>query len=95
MSAAEFSGFISDAACGWNNARNDPHAKECARVCVKQGWAPVLVADGKFDAYKIANTDKAMPFVGEYVRIAGKLEGTTLTIASIRLASPPPPPAKK
>jgi hypothetical protein len=94
LSGAEFSGYVSDAACGWNNARDDPHAKECARQCVRQGWAPVLVPDGKYDAVRIANKDKAAAFVGEHVTIQGRLDGGTLTIASIR-ASAPPPTAKK
>ena len=43
VSAAEMKGYISDAACGWNNARNAKDAKECAQKCVKAGWDPVFV----------------------------------------------------
>ena len=56
-SAAEMKGYISDAACGWNNARPGNPAKECAQKCVKGGWDPVFVRDGDFNAYKIP--DKA------------------------------------
>ena len=40
---AEMKGYISDAACGWNNARPGNPAKECAQKCVKGGWDPVFV----------------------------------------------------
>lgn len=87
--AADFAGYISDAACGRNNARNDPHAKKCAQMCVKEGWDPVLVADGRADIVVIANKAKAAPFAGEYVKVSGDLAGDKLTIRTIRMAPAP------
>ena len=86
-SATDWTGYISDAACGWNNARNTKGVKECARACVKAGWEPVFVPDGGMDAYKLADKGKqALPFVGEKVRITGTRKGDIVTIQKIRLA---------
>jgi hypothetical protein len=82
---ADWNGYISDAACGWNNARNTKEAKECARVCVKAGWEPVFVPDGGMDAYKFSDKGKqALPFVGEKVRITGTRKGGVVTVQKIR-----------
>ena len=81
---AEMTGYISDAACGWNNARPGAEARECARRCVKGGWDPVLIVDGKTESLKIAQKDKALPFVGEHVAIQGKVTGGAVSIVSIR-----------
>lgn len=91
---AEFQGWISDAACGWNNARATPEAKDCAVKCVRQGWAPVFVQDGRMDAFKLADKAPAMKFVGDHVAVSGTLKGDLLTIQSIR-PSPAPKPASK
>lgn len=95
LAAAEFQGWISDAACGWNNARTAPEAKECAVKCVRQGWAPVFVQDGRMDAFKLADKAPAMKFVGDHVAVSGELKGDVLTIRSIRPTAPPPPAQKK
>ncbi len=83
-SAAEMKGYISDAACGWNNARPGKEAKECAQKCVKGGWDPVFVRDGDFNAYKIPDKAKVMAFVGERVVVTGKIEGDRVTVQGIR-----------
>lgn len=89
LPAAELAGYISDEACGWNNAREGKEAKECARVCVKAGWPPVFVLDGGMKAYKIpakADRDKVMPFVGDHVAIDGEIKGENLVVRAVRLA---------
>lgn len=89
VSGAELLGYISDEACGWNNARPGKEAKECARVCVKGGWPPVFVQDGGMKAYKIpeqAGRDKVMAFVGDHVAITGEIKGETVTVRAVRLA---------
>ena len=60
-SAAEMTGYISDAACGWNNARPGKEAKECAQKCVKAGWDPVFILNGKADAIKIREKARRCP----------------------------------
>lgn len=94
LPGAEFQGWISDAACGWNNARPGPEAKDCAVKCVRQGWAPVFVQDGRMEAFKLADKAPAMKFVGEHVAVTGELKGDVLAIKSIR-PSPAPKPAPK
>lgn len=89
-SGAELLGYVSDEACGWNNAREGKEAKECARVCVhKGGWPPVFVLDGGMKAYKIpakAERDRVMPFVGDHVAIVGEIKGENVVVRSVRLA---------
>lgn len=90
--AAEMAGYISDAPCGWNNARPGKEAKECALKCVRAGWDPVFVRDGQMGHVSIGNKKAVMPFVGDHVTITGEWKGDVLTVQKIRL-SPPPPPA--
>ena len=82
--AGEFTGYISDAACGWNNARSSPEAKECARKCVNVGWDPVFVRDGEMNTFKISDKRAVLAFVGEHVAIEGQLKGDTVTVRKIR-----------
>ncbi|MBY0504766.1 MAG: hypothetical protein K2X03_12705 [Bryobacteraceae bacterium] len=94
LSAAEIQGYISDAACGWNNARPGKEAQECARKCVEAGWPPVLVRDGGMSVFKIedkAERAAVRPFVGEHVTITGVITGENLRVTKIRKS---PAPAK-
>ena len=97
LAAAEFNGYISDEACGWNNARPGKEAKECARKCVDAGWPPVFVRDGGVVMYKIENKAErasVQPFVGEHVTIEGEISGETLRVKRVR-KSPAPVAAAK
>lgn len=85
LCAAEMKGYISDAACGWNNARSTKEAKECAQKCVKAGWDPVFVRDGDMKAYKVIQKQKVMSLVGERVALTGKLDAETVNVTSVRL----------
>ena len=92
LAAADLTGYISDAACGWNNAREGKEARECAEVCVKAGWPPVFVLDGGMKVFKISaepDRKKVMPFVGVHVTVTGELKGEELRVERVR-ASPPP-----
>jgi hypothetical protein len=82
--SAQMTGYISDAACGWNNARATKEARECAQKCVKVGWDPVFVRDGQMDVLKVADKSKVLPYVGDHVTINAERKGDTLTIKSIR-----------
>ena len=90
FTAAEIQGYISDSACGWNNARPGKEAQECARKCVDAGWPPVLVRDGGMSVFKIDDKAIALPFVGEHVTITGEISGETVTIKKIRKSPAPP-----
>jgi hypothetical protein len=78
--AAQFKGFVEDQKCSKNPEMKGDAA--CAKSCIKGGSPAVLVTeDGK--VYKIANQDKIVPHAGENVTIKGKLDGDTITIASV------------
>jgi hypothetical protein len=81
---AELRGFISDEACGWNNARATKEAKECAQKCVRAGWAPVFIRDGDTTAYKVSDKTRVMPFVGDHVVITGTLGKDSVTVVKVR-----------
>src|SRR5918993_5051364 len=82
--AAEIPGYISDAACGWNNARPGKEARECAQKCVKLGgWPPVFVKDGQMEVLKINDKKLVMPYVGEHVSIVGTVKGDTLIVKTV------------
>ncbi len=86
--ASEMAGYISDAPCGWNNARPGKEAKECAQKCVRAGWDPVFVPDGQMNAYKISNKAAVMPYVGDHVVVLGELKNDTLILKKIGPAPP-------
>ena len=99
LAASEIQGYISDEACGWNNARPGKEAQECARKCVDAGWPPVLVRDGGVVVFKIvdkAERASVMPFVGAHVTITGEISGETVRIQKIRKSpAPASAPASK
>ena len=91
---AQMTGYISDAACGWNNARPGPEAKECAVKCVKAGWNPVFVRDGQMEVLKVNDNAKVLNFVGEHVTITGQIRSGILTISTIRRSAARPSPKR-
>lgn len=87
--SAEMSGYISDAACGWNNARPGKEAKECATKCVQGGWDPVFVKDGQMDVLKIKDKKAVLPYVGDHVVLVGVIKGDTVAVTKIRKTAKP------
>lgn len=83
--AAEWTGTVSDAKCAAKHADASEKSMACVNACVKGGQAPVLVVDGK--VYKIDNKDKVTEHLGHKVTVSGKLEGETITIDSVKMAS--------
>jgi len=81
--AAEVTGYISDAKCGAKGS-SEAHAK-CAETCVKGGSAAVFVSEGK--VYKIDNDDQAKvaDHVGHKVTIDGKIDGDTIKVESVKM----------
>lgn len=82
--AAEMKGWISDAACGWNNARNTKEAKECVRACLKNGFAAVFIKDGDMNSYPVPEQAKVLPFAGERVAVTGKIVDGKLVVQKVR-----------
>jgi hypothetical protein len=85
--AGQMTGYISDAACGWNNARPGKEAKECAVKCVRAGWDPVFVPDGQAETFKVSDKAKVLPYVGEHVVLVGELKGGLVAVKSVRRSS--------
>lgn len=84
-SAAEWTGYISDAACAAKSvakAESADHAG-CAAGCAKKGGDLVLVSGGK--VMKIANRDKVADHAGHKVTVTGKLDGETITVDSVKM----------
>ncbi|HEY3823033.1 MAG TPA: DUF5818 domain-containing protein [Bryobacteraceae bacterium] len=81
LMAENFKGVVMDEKCSGISAMRSN--VECIQKCIKDGSPAVLVtAEGK--VYKIANQDKILPSAGKNVTVDGKLEGDTITVASIK-----------
>ena len=83
-SAAEITGYVSDAKCAKDPAKveSDAHAA-CAQACAKKGAALVFVSGGK--VYKIDEQTKVQEHVGHKVTITGNIEGETLKVDNVRM----------
>jgi len=82
--ADEWTGYISDAKCGAKGNSAD-HA-ECAKSCIKNGSAAVLVADGK--VYALDKQADAKKLAGEKVVLKGTAskDGKSIKVDSIEKA---------
>jgi hypothetical protein len=74
-----WTGYISDAHCG-AKGNNDGHA-DCAKKCVKNGYAPVFVVGDK--VYTISDPKKVSKYVGDKVTITGTIAGEAIDIEKI------------
>lgn len=83
-SAAEMTGYISDAKCAKDPAKaeSDAHAG-CAQGCAKKGAALVFVSGGK--VYKVDDQAKVQDHAGHKVTINGKVDGDTLKVDSVKM----------
>jgi hypothetical protein len=83
-SAAEMTGYISDAKCAKDPAKveSDAHAG-CAQGCAKKGSALVFVSQGK--VYKIEDQSKVTDHAGHKVTITGKVDGDMLTVDHVKM----------
>jgi hypothetical protein len=83
-SAAEMTGYISDAKCAKDPAKveSDAHAG-CAQGCAKKGSALVFVSEGK--VYKIDDQTKVADHAGHKVTITGKVDGDMLKVDNVKM----------
>jgi hypothetical protein len=83
--AAQWTGYISDAKCGLKGNSAD-HA-DCAKTCIKNGEAAVLVANGK--VYTLDKQDEAKALAGEKVIVKGTAskDGKAIKVESIAKAA--------
>ena len=78
-------GTVSDAMCGKTHMMKGESAAQCTRECVKEGSDYALVVGDKVYTLK---GDKAVidKFSGAKVIVKGKLNGSTVTMESIKAA---------
>ena len=74
-----WTGYISDAHCG-AKGNNAGHA-DCAKKCVKDGYAPVFVVGDK--VYAINDPKKVSSYIGDKVTITGTITGDAIDIDKI------------
>ncbi len=79
--AAEWSGWITDEHCGEKGA-NAGH-KSCALKCAEGGAAFVLYSTADKKIYKLSDQAEAKAHLGHKVKVAGTVEGSTITVESI------------
>jgi hypothetical protein len=87
--AGTWTGQISDSMCGLSHKAMIEHgagkmtAAQCTAACVKGGAQYVFTSGGK--VYTIANQDaKGLALdAGRTVRLAGDMQGTTITVSKI------------
>ncbi len=82
--AAQWTGYISDAKCGLKGDSAD-HA-DCAKTCIKNGAAAVLVSEGKM--YHLDKQAEAKKLAGEKVVVTGteSKDGKSIKVESIAKA---------
>jgi len=97
--AGTWTGKISDSMCGLSHkamiaqSGHKTTNAQCTEACVKGGAKYVFTSGGK--VFSIANQDEKdlSVYAGKNVRLAGDLEGTTITVS--KMSKPAKAPAKK
>jgi len=74
-----WTGWISDAHCG-AKGNNAGHA-DCAKKCVKEGYAPVFVVGDK--VYAITDPKKVSKLIGDKVTITGTITDDKIDIEKV------------
>ena len=80
-----WTGYISDSKCGVKGAKES--AAECTRKCVQQGAKYVFVDDRDKKIYVVDDQEKVASHAGHHVVVKGTVEGDTLKLSSIDMAS--------
>ena len=80
-----WTGYISDSMCGAKGAKES--AAECTRKCVQHGAKYVFVNDTDKKVYVVDDQEKVAPHAGHHVVVKGTVQGDTLILNSIDMAS--------
>ena len=81
-----WTGWISDSQCGAKGA--NAGARDCTIKCVKEHGAKyVFVNDADKKVYVVDAQDKVADHAGHHVTVKGTVEGDTLKLKSIEMAS--------
>lgn len=81
--AGEMVGWLVDAKCGANGAK-EAHAG-CAKKCVEAGQPIVLVTDADKKVYKVDNQDAVKDHVGQKVTVSGNVQGDSIHVDSVKM----------
>lgn len=77
-----FNGEVSDTMCGKQHMIPGKTDAECIQECVKAGSSYALVVGSK--VYKLSGKPQTIaPFAGKHVKVAGEVQGNTITVSSI------------
>ena len=83
-----WTGWISDSQCGVKGANDKPGTAECTTKCVKEHGAKyVFVNDADKKVYVVDAQDKVAAHAGHHVTVKGTVDGDTLKLTSIDMAS--------
>lgn len=75
----KWTGYISDSHCGVKGAK-EGHT-ECAKKCIKEGFAPVFVVGDK--VYTINNPKMVNDYLGQKVTIKGTITDDAVDVKKI------------
>ncbi len=89
--AAEWTGVLSDAACGAKHADATEASQTCAKRCFDRSGNAVFVVGDKVIKVSAATfekvaKDKLSGHMGHKVTVTGKMDGETLVIDSVKMA---------
>ena len=80
-----WTGYITDAKCGAKAAHEG--ARECTVKCSKAGSKYVFVNDADKKVYAIDDQDKVAEHAGHHVTVKGTVDGDTLKLSSVDMAT--------
>jgi hypothetical protein len=80
-----WTGYITDSKCGAKAAHDG--SRECTISCVKAGAKYVFVNDADKKVYAVDAQDKVAEHAGHHVTVKGTVEGDTLKLDSIEMAT--------
>jgi hypothetical protein len=90
LAADTHTGWVSDKACASGRANGGVYTgtnPDCAKRCIGEGTAMVLVDDKAKALYEIANPELLKPQIGNYVEVRGVLDkqSNTLKVEKVKL----------
>lgn len=86
-SDSAWTGVISDSHCGATHSKASDAAASCVEKCVKGGSSYVFVNDKDSKVYKLDPQEPAKDHGGHAVTVTGTVEGDTIHVKSITMAS--------
>ena len=86
-SAADWTGWVTDASCGAHGAKAEH--KACAEKCLAKGDKLVFYNEADKQIYKLDKQDLAKANIGYEVKVTGTAKGDAIAVDSIAKAGAP------